>query len=287
MHIGKSSIARIVKEICQLIWEMLHLQHMPVPTEEHFKKNAEDFNLRWNFPNCVGRIDGKHIRLRCPPNSGSQYFNYKNYYSLVLQGVADANLKFVAVDVGAYGRQSDGGVFRYSALYRNLQNQHLKLPADSYLPNSNLKVPHVLIWDEAYPFCTYLMKPYPRNALNNDKTIFNYRLSRARRVVECAFGICTSKWRILNKAIETKVDTAVDIVKCATLLHNIIIDMEGLDATSCVNQDSAGEINVPTPGRVNNASQSSAKHVRDTFCSYFNSPQGYIPGQENAVRNGR
>ena len=54
--------------------------------------------------------------------------------------------------------------------------------------------------------------------------MFNYRLSRARRVLECAFGICASKWRIVDKTIETKVDTDVEIVKCVSLLHNIIID---------------------------------------------------------------
>jgi hypothetical protein len=48
----------------------------------------------------------------------------------------------------------------------------------------------------------------------------------ARRVVESVFGICASKWRILDKAIETKVDTGVDIVKCISLLRNIIIDFE-------------------------------------------------------------
>jgi hypothetical protein len=56
--------------------------------------------------------------------------------------------------------------------------------------------------------------------------MFNYRLSRARRVVESASGICASKCRILDKAIETKVDTGMDIVKCVSLLHNIIIDFE-------------------------------------------------------------
>jgi hypothetical protein len=47
---------------------------MPSQTEEIFQEIAKDFNIRWNFPNSVGNIDGKHISIKCPPNSGSQYF---------------------------------------------------------------------------------------------------------------------------------------------------------------------------------------------------------------------
>jgi len=82
-----------------------------------------------------------HYRLHCPPNSVSQYFNYKQCHSIVLQAVVDANLKFVTVDVGAYGKQSDGGVFRYSALYRSLETRSLKLPQDTVLPNSEITLP--------------------------------------------------------------------------------------------------------------------------------------------------
>jgi len=98
------------------------------PTEGIFKENAKDFNIRWNFPNCIGSINGKHIRIHSPPNSGSQYFNYKQYHSIVLQAVVDANIKFVTVDTGACGKQSDGGVFRNSALYHCLATGSSKLP---------------------------------------------------------------------------------------------------------------------------------------------------------------
>jgi len=136
----------------------------------------------------------------------------------------DANLKFATVDVGACGKQSGGGVFRNSALYQSLETRSLQVPEDTVLPHSEITLPHIFVSDEAYLLTTYLMKRYSRRTLDRSKAIFNYRLSRARRVVECAFGICASEWRILDKANETKVNTGVEIVKCVSLLHNIIID---------------------------------------------------------------
>jgi hypothetical protein len=187
-----------------------------------FQEIAKDFNIRWNIPNCVGSIDGKHIRTKCPPNSGSQYFNHKQYNSIVLQAVVDTNLNFVTVDLGAYGKQTDSGIFSYSALSQTLETRSLKLPEGTIVPNSEITLTHVFVGDEAYRLRTQLMKPYGRRTLDKSQAIFNYRLSRARRVVECAFGICASKWRILDKATETKVDTGVETVKCIALLHHII-----------------------------------------------------------------
>ena len=77
----------------------------------------------------------KHIRIHCPPEPDSQYFNYKQYNSIVLQAVVDANFKFVTVDVGACGKQSDGGIFRNSVLYQSLEARSLQVPEDTVLPN--------------------------------------------------------------------------------------------------------------------------------------------------------
>jgi hypothetical protein len=139
----------------------------------------------------------------------------------------DANLKFVTVDVGVYGNQSDGGVFRNSALFQILETRSLQVPEDKVLLHCEIILTHILVGDEVYLLTTYLIWPYSRRKLDTSKAIFNYRLSRARRVVESAFGICASKWRILDKSLEKKLDTDVEIVKCVSLLHNIIKEFEG------------------------------------------------------------
>ena len=58
----------------------------------------------------------------------------------------DANLKFVAVDAGAYDKQNDGGVFRNSALYQSLETRSLQVPEDTVLSHSEITLPHIFVW---------------------------------------------------------------------------------------------------------------------------------------------
>jgi len=74
-------------------------------------RTADEFYKRTNFLNCIGAVDGKHIRIRKPNESGSQFFNYKNFSSMVLVAVADADYCFMSVEVGACGSSSDSNVF--------------------------------------------------------------------------------------------------------------------------------------------------------------------------------
>ena len=130
----------IIKEVCEAIWKTMAILHMPVPITEMLLATSNEFYLKWSFPNCVGSNDGKHIRLKCPSNSGSMYCNSKHYYSIVLQGLADARYRFISIDVSAYGKQSDGGIFRYSSLYQFLSSNNFNVPNSRKLPLSNVEL---------------------------------------------------------------------------------------------------------------------------------------------------
>lgn len=165
------------------------------------------------------------LKLQAPPHSGSTFYNYKNSHSIVLMALSDANYRFTVVDNGAEGRRSDGGIFQQSELRLQLEDNNLNLPKARCISEENhFKLPYVIIGDEAFALTPYMLRPYPRKSnLNIQKRIFNYRLSRARRVVECAFGILTSKWRIFRRPIETNVSTAINIVQATICLHNFLI----------------------------------------------------------------
>lgn len=72
---------------------------MPSTTDEG-KHVAKGFYSLWDFPNCGGAIDGMHVAIMKPPNSGSYFYNYKGYLTIVLLATVDANLEFIYADVG-------------------------------------------------------------------------------------------------------------------------------------------------------------------------------------------
>lgn len=127
------------------------------------------------------------------------------------------------IDVGCNGRISDGGVFSNCSLSRPLAENSLNIPGPKALPHREKLVPHVIVADDAFPLKPYIMKPYPFRDQPLPKRIHNYRLSRARRVVENAFGILANRFRVLRNAILVEPAKAVKIVNAACALHNFLL----------------------------------------------------------------
>ena len=281
-RVGSSTVASIVSDVVTAIWDCLVEEFMAVPTAEEWRVVAERFEERWNFPLCCGAIDGKHVVLKAPANSGSQFFNYKGTFSIVLLAVVDADYCFRVIDVGGYGRTSDGGILANSTFGQALHAGDLQLPADRALPGAEHRgpLPHVFVADEAFPLRTNLMRPFPGRVLPPERRVFNYRLSRARLVVEDAFGILSSQWRIYRRVIEDHPELAERCIKATCVLHNFL---RITAPTAAVRECIPGGAVEPLPrlGRVaaNNAGREAIR-IRETFTSYF-SEEGTVSWQDD------
>ncbi len=261
------------------------------PTPHEWKEIAKQFE-KWNFPHCVGAVDGKHIAIGPPKDSGSCYFNYKGSHSIVLMAVVNANYEFMYVDVGTNGRVSDGGAWANSSLCARLQEGTLGLPTDEQLPDSHRTLPYVFVGDDAFPLKRYLMKPYPLKHQNNRQKIFSYRLSRAHRVVENAFGIMASKFCIFQKAINLHPQKVEKIVLACTVLHNFLRreHQSFYTPTGSIDSENVADGTI-TPGswhegrqllsleRVQRHPTDEAKDIRNKFMEYFNE-EGSVPWQQ-------
>jgi len=207
-----------------------------------------------------------------------------------LLAISDAKYRFIIVDIGAPGRQGDSGVLTNSGLMNLLEDNKLKIPPVAQLDGSNEEFPFVFVADEAFPLTTYMMRPYPRSGnLNITKKIFNYRLSRARRVVECAFGILVARWRIFRKPIIACTSTVQKIVQASIALHNFIIISEEYlplrerryQILSTIDREiiSMGLVNINERNRNRNIE---AVRMRDAYASYFENVNP-LPWQWNKV----
>lgn len=220
--IGESTSRGIIHEVCDVLWAELKGEFLPELTTADWARNASQFYQLWNLPNCCGAVDGKHVKIECPPNSGSQFFNYKGDHSINLMAVCDANYKFLSVDVGAYGGHSDGGVFASSEFGKRLFDGSLNLPPAACLPNSTIEIPHYIVGDAAFPLKPNLMRPFPGKLLPPIRENFNNRLSRARRTIENAFGILVARWRVLKTTLVMLPKHAEKVVLASVILHNYL-----------------------------------------------------------------
>lgn len=130
------------------------------------------------------------------------------------------------VDVGFPGRQSDGGVFRKSKLGKMFQRNSIDLPKPKRICIGGPVLPYHLVGDEAFGLKKYMQRPYPgrtSGTLDLGKQVFNYRLSRARRVIENSFGILAAKWRVFRQPIQANNQKVKQITLAAVCLHNFIL----------------------------------------------------------------
>ena len=296
-RIGHTTVGRIIAETTDAIWDALvENDYLNSPKEiQEWKDIADFYEKRWNFPNCVGCIDGKHVCIQAPANIGSSFFNYKKYFSIILLALCNGKYEFTMVDIGEAGRQSDAGVFSHSNIGYCIVNNLLKLPEARKLDQTNNLYPYVFLGDDAFPLRPNLIKPYAQTNLDIRKLIMNYRISRARRLIENSFGILAARFRVFRRPIHAKVTTVESITKAAVALHNYLMRDRVFNDKYCpigfVDYEQNGSLRngewrdlirndnglLPVRQCGSNNYGRDAKIVRDNFCNYFNSIDGKFP----------
>ncbi|CAH1266704.1 Hypp3533 [Branchiostoma lanceolatum] len=134
------------------------------------------------FSYVCGAIDGKHVAIKKPRKSGSLHYNDKGFFTLVILAVVDPYYKILWADVGAPGSISDYGISNRSNLQLSLPEGIIGFPDPEPIPNDDEDTAYFLIEDDAVPLRTFLLKTYSKRYLEVEERVFNYRLSRARRV---------------------------------------------------------------------------------------------------------
>lgn len=255
-------------------------------TESEWIQVAAEFEDKWNFNHCIGTCDGKHIGIEKPPRSGSLFYNYKGFFSVILFAIVNANYEFMYVQTGTNGSVNDAAVFESTKFHQKLVNGCLNLPPSSPLSGTETQyAPYVLIGDNAFSINKHFMKPYPFKGISRERRIFNYRLSRARRVVENAFGILASRFRVLRRPLSLDLCNLDAVVMACCALHNYLRKQEpGYITRKWIDHENTsqgsicqGDWRKHTDGlaSLKNTSKSQrneeGNQVRNTFMNYFNS----------------
>ena len=138
------------------------------------KNIAEDFYEIWNLPPCIGAIDGKHVKIKGPINSGSFYDNYKGFFSIILIAICEGWYAFSFVDIGQYGLNNDSGAFCKSAIGKLFFNKKMNLSNPKYIENSYAlcQISYYLVGGDAFPLQQWLMKPYPGQGIKKNQATF-------------------------------------------------------------------------------------------------------------------
>ncbi|XP_067648012.1 uncharacterized protein [Eurosta solidaginis] len=242
--VGKATVCKILIEFCNEVWACMareYFKSFPL-TRTGIEQGVADFNAM-GYPQCIGAIgkqinnntenslnhnslsntDGCHIEIHPKKEEAADYYNYKGWYSVVLLALLDAKYRFMYIHCGSPGRCNDSSIFERSSLKRELQECALLDEMSWY--HGRTKIPVHIISDSAFRLSQYVMKPYPYNIENSAaQKLFNYRLSKCRRVVENAFGHYKARFRRIGKGIDNHIKNENVVISAACAFHNFLID---------------------------------------------------------------
>ncbi|KAM7308472.1 protein ANTAGONIST OF LIKE HETEROCHROMATIN PROTEIN 1 [Ixodes scapularis] len=206
LAVGQSEVNESYREFCDVVIEELEARTVLMIRNEDLQHHMHEFQAVLRFPNAIGALDGCHLPVSPPKDSAVDYRNYKGWYL------------FRYISVGSPGKCHDAYVYGRSPLGRLLKDYQVAVPRSI----GGAEIPPIVLCDQAFPLTRSLMKPFPHSLDHpQDEGDYNYALSKARRVVENAFGRLKARFRIVLKRKEVRVDNVNAVVRAHCILHNV------------------------------------------------------------------
>ena len=265
--VSKATVCVVTKEVCAAIVKVLLPRYIRVPAGDELKKIVEGFKDGLGFPQCAGVVDGTHIPIVSPEECPADYYNRKGFHSIVMQGMVDNVGRFMEVYIGWPGRVHDARVFVNSSLYKRGQDGTLFPDWKETICGED--IPLLVLGDPAYPLLSWLMKAFPDNgSLSCQQKTFNYSLSRARVVVEHAYGRLKGRWRCLLKRNDVLIHDVPKLVAAGCVLHNVC-EIHGETFDEDWMSDITDNNSVNTVSTTSTSLESSGRDVRQALMAYF------------------
>ena len=186
-RINKGTLSILIPKVCNTIATYC-LEYIAWPsTAEKWGEIAAEFYQHAKLLNCIGAIDGKHVRIVHPWCSGSDYYNHKGFYSIALITIVGPSWNSYTLMLVAKAVSSDGGVLRNTNFFKALEANSLGIPNPKSLPttpenrgheeeDSYCQIPHYFVGDDAFVFAPNMLKPYPQKRVDQGTAYFQLSL---------------------------------------------------------------------------------------------------------------
>ncbi|XP_037937102.1 uncharacterized protein LOC119670771 [Teleopsis dalmanni] len=257
----KTFLKANIIEMCEIIYKKLKKRFLKFPhTKKEWLSIVNDFQQRSQFPHCLGALGVQHIANTPTKKYATSYTNNRVVNSMALIAIANANEKFICIDIVAdnalrmtkstsrsylrtkcssthtqgttqtdpCGLQQDNHLnndflFKSSKLCKIFQQSDEFFPKDDYI-NRDKIAPYVMVADNSFPLMYNLIRPFTGTL--SEPSIINYNLclSKAKESVENAFSIMREKFKILQKDIKLDTAKSTKIILCCCVLHNFLME---------------------------------------------------------------
>ena len=223
LNVGRTTATEACQDVVEALYEMRN-EYIKFPTTvAETMRCIETFTDKSRLPNIVGAIDGTHIKIISPRDSAVDYFSRNQQHDFIIQAVSDGKGLFLDFAAGYPGSLHDARVYRNSSLYQRASNEDILREPVERIGITDIR-PY-LVGDSAYSISPWLMKPYPEATRDPGEITFNKELSSPRVAIECAFGRLKSRWRILQKRLDSRITFSVKISIACAVLHNFCINV--------------------------------------------------------------